>query len=246
MLTNVLATGIVLVAPAEVTVTSPALAVEDFLPTLLAFFGFMLLAPSLLGRLGAVLMGAGGAAKSTWKLLHAVWAVDVSWLDDLLFPLLAAGGLLLAVSLHRALRWWWWPLVVAGAVAAALAVTQRSVQPAFVFATAVVVWISVLGTVRASKQREGLAAMLFPVSILAVMVLVPLRGHAASDSLAFQWVQQGVNTAAQAIFLLAALLTHRAIKRGAHGVSPVYQGEQRWGAGADANDPVPVGRRHRL
>ncbi|GIH05460.1 hypothetical protein Rhe02_35270 [Rhizocola hellebori] len=197
-------------APPTVSV---GLAVEDFVPTLLAFLGFVLLAPSVLGRLGAVLMGAGGAAKSTWKLLHAAWGMDVPWLDDLLFPLLAAGGLLLAVSLHRSLRWWSSPLVIAGALVAALAVVQRSVQPTFVFATVAVVWISILGTVRAAKHGSGLGAALFPVSILAVMALIPLRGHAASGSLAFQWVQQGMNTMAQAVFCIAAVLTYRAVRR---------------------------------
>jgi hypothetical protein len=217
MFVNVLAAGMTWAGPAEEAAPptlSVALAVEDFLPTLLAFAGFLLLAPSALGRIGAVLMGAGGASKSTWKLLHAAWATDVSWLEDLLFPLLAAGGLLLAVSLHRALRWWSSPLVIAGALVAALALVERSVQPTFVFATVIVVWISVLGAVRAGKHGHGLAAGLFVVSILAVMALVPLRGHAASGSLAFQWVQQGTNTMAQAIFCVAALLTFHAVRRG--------------------------------
>ncbi|WP_203694460.1 hypothetical protein [Catellatospora coxensis] len=191
---------------------SVALAVEDFAPTLLAFAGFLLLAPSALGRIGAVLMGAGGASKSTWKLLHAAWSIEVDWLDDLLFPLLAAGGLLLALSLHQSLRWWRWPLLLIGAGVATLAVQARSVQPAFIFATVIVIWISVLGTIRAWKHGNALAAGLFPVSVLAVIVLVPLRGHAASDALAFQWVQQGMNTMAQGIFFVAALLTYRAVK----------------------------------
>ena len=192
-------------------------------------------------------MGAGGAAKSTWKLSHAAWAVDVPWLEDLLFPLLAAGGLLLAVSLHRSLRWWSSPLVIAGALTAALAIMQRSVQPTFVFATAVVVWISVLGAVRAAKHGSGLGAALFPISILAVMALVPLRGHAASGTIAFQWVQQGLNTMAQAVFCVAAILTYSAVKRG-----PVAQDPPPWpgapgapGAGPGAGYPREEAR-HRL
>jgi hypothetical protein len=213
---------------------SVALAVEDFAPTLLAFAGFLLLAPSALGRIGAVLMGAGGAAKSTWKLLHAAWSFEVNWLDDLLFPLLAAGGLLLALSLHQSLRWWRWPLLLIGAAVATLAVQARSIQPAFIFATVIVIWISVLGAIRAWRHGNALAAGLFPVSVLAVIVLVPLRGHAASDALAFQWVQQGMNTMAQGIFFVAALLTYRAVKGKGQDFSDadtVTEPAQQWPSG---------------
>lgn len=241
---------------------SVALAVEDFAPTLLAFAGFLLLAPSALGRIGAVLMGAGGASKSSWKLLHAAWSIDVDWLDDLLFPLLAAGGLLLAMSLHKSLQWWRWPLLLIGAGVATLAVQARSVQPAFIFATAIVIWISVLGAIRAWKHGNALAAGLFPVSVLAVIVLVPLRGHAASDALAFQWVQQGMNTMAQGIFFVAALLTYRAVKgkgkdfsdadtvtgqQWPSGEYATYDGSRRWDSqrGGDRYES-PGGRRRRL
>ncbi|GAA1624855.1 hypothetical protein [Catellatospora bangladeshensis] len=208
---------------AETPALSVGLAVEDFAPTLFAFVGFLLLAPSWLGRIGAVLMGAGGAAKSTWKLLHAAWAIEVPWLDDLLFPLLAAGGLLLALSLHGSLRWWRWPLLIAGAAAGGLAVAERSVQPTFVFATVIVVWISVLGSVRAWRHGTALAAGLFSVSLLAVMALIPLRGHAASDALMFQWVQQGINTMAQGVFCLAAWLTYRAVR--GHGTDFAHRAD---------------------
>ncbi|MEV4415812.1 hypothetical protein [Catellatospora sp. NPDC049609] len=229
-------------AEPETPALSVALAVEDFAPTLLAFAGFLLLAPSALGRIGAVLMGAGGAAKSTWKLLHSAWAIEVPWLDDLLFPLLGAGGLLLAVSLHGSLGWWRWPLWAAGLGAAVPAVRAWDVQPAFLFATVIVVWISVLGAVRAWRHGAALAAGLFPVSVLAVMALVPLRGHAASDALAFQWVQQSINTMAQGVFCLAAWLTYRAVR--GHGKDFTHYGEDdvpRW-TDRDRADDAWAGR----
>ncbi|MBV1852618.1 hypothetical protein [Catellatospora tritici] len=209
---------------------SMALAVEDFVPALLAFLGYFLVAPSALGRIGAVLMGAGGLAKSTWKLLHAGYGIDLPVLADLLFPLLAAGGVLLAIALHRALRWSWWPLAVAGLAAAGLAVKQHSVQPAFIAATAFVIWISIVGAVWAWRNGAALAAALFPISVLAVLALVPLRNHPASDALAFQWVQQGVNTMAQLIFFVAGLLTFRAVRRGGGDFPAAHQGDQpSWG-----------------
>ncbi|GAB3850045.1 hypothetical protein [Dactylosporangium cerinum] len=64
------------------------LAVEDFVPTLLAMYGFWLLASLgrvTPGRVGAVLIGAGGIAKSVWKLLVAGFDVDLPWLEGALF-----------------------------------------------------------------------------------------------------------------------------------------------------------------
>ncbi|GHJ47976.1 hypothetical protein Cs7R123_53180 [Catellatospora sp. TT07R-123] len=215
---------------AETPDLSMSLAVQDFAPALLAFLGYLLLAPSALGRVGALLMGLGGLAKSTWKLLHAGWSIDVPWLDDLLFPLLAAGGVLLAIALHRRLRWSWWPLAAAGLVAAGLAVKQMSVQPAFIAATAFVIWISIVGAVWAWRNGEALAAALFPISVLAVLALVPLRNHPASDALAFQWVQQGVNTMAQLIFCVAGALTFRAVRRGGGDFPAAERGDvPSWG-----------------
>lgn len=191
---------------------SMALAVEDFAPTLLAFVGYWLLSPSALGRIGALLMGLGGAAKSTWKVLIVGWGIEVPVLELALFPLLALGGLLLATTMHKALDWWRWPLVAAGLGIAALSVATRSIEPAFIAGTTVVVWISILGSIYAWRHGNALAAGLFPVSLLAVLALIPLRGHSASDSLAFQWVQQGMNTMAQAIFCVAGYLTYRAVR----------------------------------
>ena len=54
--------------------------------------------------------------------------------------------------------------------------------------------------------------MLFATGVIAVTSLVPLRSNPLHDTLRFQWLEQGTNTLAQAVFLTAALLTVRAAK----------------------------------
>jgi hypothetical protein len=198
-----------------------ALALEDYLPVLLALAGFWLLAPDWLGRVGAVLIGLGGLAKSTWKLLLAAGGVDVPWLEVLLFPLMAAGAVLLCAALHKSLGWPAWPYFAAGGVAAVATIVTWSVQPSFLLATVLVIMISVLGAIIAGRHGNSFAMLLYPIGILAVLALVPLRGHPSAAALAFQWLQQGTNTIAQATFFLAAYLTHRSVRSAAPDPEPV-------------------------
>ncbi|GIH02414.1 hypothetical protein Rhe02_04810 [Rhizocola hellebori] len=191
-----------------------AMAVEDFVPTLLAFGGFWLLAGlrSLagtallwLGRVGAVLIGLGGVAKSVWKLLVAGWQIDLPWLEGLLFPLMSVGAVLLLTSLLRS----YWVL---------LALALAAWQP-FIVATAGVTLISVTGIVLAVRRKLWAAAALFTLGIAAVMALVPLRGHPKHETVTFQWIEQSTNTAAQLCFFVAAWLLARRFAHSSTGES---------------------------
>jgi hypothetical protein len=179
-----------------------AMAVEDFVPTLVALAGFWLLAGTglvWLGRIGAVLIGLGGVAKSVWKLLVAGWQIDLPWLEGLLFPLMSVGAVLLLASLLRS----YWVL---------LALPLAAWQP-FIVATAGVTLVSVTGIVLAVRRRLWAAAALFTLGIVGVMSLVPLRSHPKHETVTFQWIEQGTNTAAQLCLLLAAWLVARRLRR---------------------------------
>lgn len=202
------------------------LALEDYVPTLLALAGFWLLGGTsatisarvaAIGRAGAVLIGAGGVAKSTWKLLLSAFGTDQPWLEQSLFPLMATGALAVLWSLHTTLRGRvapWWPYTLLGVGVAAAAFATGSLQPTFIAATAGITLISVLGAVLAGRRRAWLAVALYVLGIVAVTGLVPLRGHPEHHTLAFQWIEQSTNTLAQAVFLTAALLTVRALRAG--------------------------------
>ncbi len=190
------------------------LALEDFVPVILAFAGFWLLSQQRLGRAGAILLGLGGLAKAVWKLLVAGWGIDLPWLEGALFPLMAIGGALLASALHRKLSWPTWPYLALAGLAALSMVLFGSLQPAFILATTLVVAISILAAVIAWRHGATFAALLYPVSVLVVIALVPLRHQAGSETVIFQWAQQLTNTIAQALFFAASLIAWRAVQKG--------------------------------
>ncbi|GHJ47993.1 hypothetical protein Cs7R123_53350 [Catellatospora sp. TT07R-123] len=201
------------------------MALEDYVPTLLAMLGFWLLGGAsreidrrvaTAGRIGAVLIGLGGVAKSTWKLILSAADQDYPWLQQALFPLMATGALLVLWSLHTSLRGRtapWWPYALVGAAILGAAIGTRSLQPPFIAATVGVTTISILGAVLAGRRRAFLALALFVLGLVGVTAMVPLRSHPLHPTLGFQWLEQSVNTLSQALFLTAALLTLRAARR---------------------------------
>ncbi|MET7425125.1 hypothetical protein [Dactylosporangium sp. NPDC005555] len=190
------------------------LAVEDFVPTFLALSGFWLLAGLgrvTPGRAGAVLIGAGGIAKSVWKLLVAGFGVDLPWLEGALFPLMSAGAVLLIWALLP--RAPWWPFAVLYVAVASGALAASTMKPVFILATAGVTTASVIGAVYAGRRRDWTAVGLYALGIVLVTALVPLRNHPDHETLRLQWIEQGTNTAAQLAFLTAAWLTVRSFTR---------------------------------
>ncbi|MEV6300005.1 hypothetical protein AB0M02_11445 [Actinoplanes sp. NPDC051861] len=197
-----------------------ALAVEDFVPVILGTLGFALLGKAApnepaqrAGLAGALMIGAGGIAKCAWKLGYASGAGDWKLLEQSLFPLMAAGATLLAwslaVTVRHGKRTRFWPFGLAFGLCAAGAILSGSLNPLFVAATLGVTAISVLGAVLAARHRRWWAVSLFALGLVLVMGLVPLRQSPSHDSLAFQWLEQSINTAAQACLLVAAWLTTR-------------------------------------
>ncbi|MGW0432075.1 hypothetical protein ACWDV4_05960 [Micromonospora sp. NPDC003197] len=198
------------------------LALEDFVPTGLALVGFWILAglsglvvPRVgpVARISAVLIGLGGLAKSTWKLLLAGFSIDLPWLEAALFPLMAFGAAGLLWGLASALRGRgvpWWPFAATLATAVVVAIGYGTIEPVFAFATTGVTAISVLAAVIAGRRRAWGAVALYVAGLTCVLLLVPLRNHPDHETLAMQWVEQGTNTLAQAALLVAAWLTARA------------------------------------
>ncbi|WP_433385882.1 hypothetical protein [Micromonospora sp. KLBMP9576] len=198
------------------------LALEDFVPVGLALAGYWLLADlsgrvvprvGTVARVGAVLIGLGGLAKSTWKLLLAGFSIDLPWLEAALFPLMALGaaGLLWGLSsalAGRAVRWW--PFAAVLVVTAGVAIAYALIEPVFALATTSVTAISVLAAIIAGRLRAWGAVALYVAGLTCVLLLVPLRNHPDHETLAIQWAEQGTNTLGQAALLLAAWLTVRA------------------------------------
>ncbi|MEV6773887.1 hypothetical protein AB0N05_35150 [Nocardia sp. NPDC051030] len=187
------------------------LAVEDFAPVLLTIGGVL-----FLGRIltparavcAAALIGAGGLAKATAKLIAAGGGPDLPWLRGMLFPLLSLGfGLLcLALGRHRHGETPRWLLLLVpgltvlcglGAILAADPITM--LVSTTVFAT-----IAGVHLIEVSRMRgDTVTAALFGGQLLVFFILGPLASR-PDQTVALQWVEQVCNTAAQAAFLVAA------------------------------------------
>ncbi|BBH71501.1 hypothetical protein ACTI_81860 [Actinoplanes sp. OR16] len=200
------------------------LAVEDFVPVIFGSVGFALLsrtaptpAAQRAGLVGAVLIGAGGIAKCVWKLAYSAEIGDWKLFEQALFPLMAAGATLLAwalaVTVRRGKRTHVWPFALAFALCVAGSILGQGLNPLFVAATLGVTAVSVLGAVIAARYQQWWAVSLYVLGLVLVMGLVPLRGSDSHHTLAFQWLEQGINTTAQGCLLIAAWLTLRAVSR---------------------------------
>ncbi|BCJ40797.1 hypothetical protein GCM10010168_91790 [Actinoplanes ianthinogenes] len=207
------------------------LALEDFVPVIVGFLGFALLgrmgpakAARRAGVAGAVLIGLGGTAKCAWKLVYASGGGDLAVLEQSLFPLMAAGACLLswslAVTIRRGGRTQIWPFAVAFLIGVGGSAAAGSLHPMFVVATFAVTAVSVLGAIVAARYRQWWAVSFFVLGLVLVTSLVPLRQSPSHETLAYQWLEQSLNTSAQALLLVAAWLTTRAAARAGSPASP--------------------------
>jgi hypothetical protein len=205
---------------------SAALALEDFVPSILALAAFLVVArmaraldedAARWALAGGLLVVAGGLSRAAWKFVGATTGADIAPLYLALFPALAFGYPTIATAVLRAAR------VAAGRrprVPAALpgALALLVLAPVTVaFATpegrlVPLLWLvaGTLGSAALSLVLAGWArragrprlALLFVVNLV---VTIALNGVArsAQGSESIQWLQQGINTANQLLFLLA-------------------------------------------
>lgn len=197
------------------------LALEDFVPVVLAGVGCVLLAEvagrslpatRAVARLGGVLIVLGGLSKATWKLLVAGPCVEVALLEQALFPFLATGFMLLSWSLLSVLRgqpvpWWSFAAVLAAGIVGAVAFGDTA--PLLVVAALGAIAVATYGFLLARRAHDQAAAALFVVYAVATLVLPPLAAK-PEQTLAAQWAEQLTNTVAQGAFAFASwrLLTH--------------------------------------
>ncbi|KQW53699.1 hypothetical protein ASC77_05380 [Nocardioides sp. Root1257] len=194
-----------------------ALALEDFVPVLLAGAGTVVLGqyagrvlPAV--RVPALLAGAlvflGGLAKATWKLLVASEPCrNYPFLENLLFPCLAFGfaGIACAlVGVWRRRQVPWWPFLVLPVVGGAAAIAVGDTWPLLIVAAVGAVFVGVLAIRLSLRDGDRLGALLFVVYIVGTLVLPPLAGR-PNQSESLQWGEQGTNTIVQMSFLLGAL-----------------------------------------
>lgn len=206
------------------------LALVDYLPVVFTALGLIAITRMvshvniLQGRIaliGTLLTVAGGFFKATWKLLMASSGslVDIQWMEDGLFVFMAPGYTFLAWSVWQTVRavqgkktfhTWRAPLgviLLMFALSMYLFVTlpqspawERILLSVMVLTTIVTgIFLIIFGF----RQRLPAAGWLFILNLAGVFVL---NGLARIDdqTLALQWIEEGINAISWLAFAIAA------------------------------------------
>lgn len=204
-----------------------ALAVEDFVPVVLAGLGLLVFARATtrprLALVGGALVFAGGLGKASWKLLVAMEPCRrVDLLEQLLFPCLAVGfALVLRAYVDK-------PAVLAvPAVAGAAALGLGAMWPMLAAAAVAAVALGLVAARRAARAGDRVTAALFAVYVTGTLVLPPLAARPDQPEW-LQWIEQLTNTVVQGSFVLGALRLSRGAAAGAGDPTvPVLEGAAR-------------------
>ena len=212
-----------------VTDFTPALALFNFLPVALTGLALWFLARYVadqdpagqgLAWLGGGLILAGGLAKASWKLIATTTGLDLVWLANALFPLMAPGFALLALALWGAVRHqrgrripagrWWLGLTVMLIAFAAAALRQWVLEiprgwflPLLILASLGNLTTSLLLIGLSLRLRRWGHAVLFTVNLLMIFALQPIAMN-SSKSLVLHWTEQSLTALGMAALALAA------------------------------------------
>lgn len=191
-----------------------SIALFDFVPVTMFLVGAFFLVRIALqmrgspcGRMamaGSLLVFLGGFLKAIWKLLYAANLADIRWMSEVQFALVAPGFLALlvtAILMARGRRKVAAPPVMAMAAwkIPLLAVMTLSSMGA----QGILAYLSF-------RRRVPLAAVGF---IVAFLCLVGMGGMASSEqTIAKQWIEEGINTLGQLGFMVGAILLQRDVR----------------------------------
>lgn len=212
-----------------------SLALFDFVPVFLTGIGFLYLARLVLsvlpaqGRiafLGGLLVVAGGFFRATWKLLMALshGALDVNWMEESLFILMAPGYILFTWSVwqvsrsvrgKKAFHAWLFPLALVLILFAAsylLFISQpdapawkRLLLSVTVLANTI---LAILLIVFAFRQKLSTAAWLFILNLIGIFIMNGLA-RLPEQPIHIHWIAEAINTVSWLSFAFASLMVYR-------------------------------------
>lgn len=187
------------------------LAMFDFVPNLAFLIGaYFLVRTAYLARgktcgsvliVGAALILLGGLLQAIWKLLYATGAANISLLSNLQFVLMAPGFvlLLLAVILLA-----WQSKKKSSAPLLAIAPWKLPLLIVMVLASlaaqGLLAYISI-------RRRAFAAGAGFILAFLCLLAMGGMSG--AEQTLAQQWMEEGINAFGQIAFAAASFLLYR-------------------------------------
>lgn len=199
-----------------------ALAIEDYVPCLLALAAFIIVAQAVRYRLpsafpvaliGGLVVSAGGLSKASWKLLVATGCWEFPWLEALLFPCLAFGFAAVSwavISATKGRQVTPWPFVLfpaAAGIGSAWMSIDAGEYKNWPLLIAAAVTATVLGVMLARfafTSGKPSVGILFVIYLLGTNILPPLAAQ-PRQSLELQWAEQLTNSGVQLCFLLGAL-----------------------------------------
>lgn len=193
-----------------------ALAIEDFVPVILAGAALIITAQATGRRvpqvfpvalIGALVVTIGGLGKATWKILVASGCWEYPILEQLLFPCLAFGFSALAWALLSAKRGSalvGWPFAVFPVGAAIGALWMGENWPLLIAAAVSATVLGITASVMAFRAHKPSVGLLFVFYVLGTNILPPLAAQ-PEQSAELQWMEQLTNSAVQLSFLLGAL-----------------------------------------
>lgn len=212
-----------------------SLAVLDFVPVLLTGIGFMYIirmvfsilpAHGRIALLGGLLVVAGGLFRATWKLIMALshGAVDVNWMENGLFVLMAPGYVMFAWSVwqvsrsvqgKKILNAWLVPVLISLLTLGISFYFYSSVPDSpswkrlLLTMTVLANFISgILLITFAFRQKLSKAGWLFVVNLVGIFVLNGLA-RMPEQSILLHWIDEGINTASWLAFAVAAWMVYR-------------------------------------
>jgi len=177
-----------------------------------------------LATVGLVLVILGGVLKASAKLVAVTGGLEIGWMANSLFPLMAPGFICFgwamwcgqqSICAGRAPKWVWpipgAAIALGGGAIAALALGGPG-RAWFVVALTLAVLATTLSVILLVRQcwRQNLRAvgLLFGIYLLITLLLNGMARR-PSDTLTAEWTKQMVNTLASAVFVLAAWLLSR-------------------------------------
>lgn len=193
-----------------------ALAIEDFVPVVLAAAALVITAQAVgrrvpgvfpIALIGAIVVALGGLGKATWKLLVASGCWEYPILEQLLFPCLAFGFSALAWALLSAKRGSMlagWPFAAFPVGAAIGALWMGENWPLLIAAAVSATVLGITAAIMAFSARKPGVGVLFILYVLGTNILPPLAAQ-PDQSAELQWAEQLTNSAVQLCFLLGAL-----------------------------------------
>lgn len=198
-----------------------SLALFDLIPVVLSVVGCLFLArlsaravPSVRSTAlaGVVLIGIGGGSKALWKIILTTLDTDITWMEQLLFPFLSTGFILLLWSLWSAIvgrRILWWPFALVLVLGFAGTIASQKSTALLAVAAGAALMTSGVAIRWAVRERAAAPVVLYAVGMGFSIVLAYLAGPKIEQTLTMQWIEEGVNVVGQGCFLLASYLLWR-------------------------------------